>query len=384
MTILFIYDNPLIPEIGGTERATRLVMDELERRGHHTIGLLHSNRENPDTFYLNGEPINSLLGFLNDNHIDVVINQIAFHYWLLKNFLSHGGQEWKNSGGKIISFMHLDPTPAPKKKLAAYFEDWYQKSFFGKFKRLMFMLYLPYLNYKSNNIYRHSLHYLYENSDRYILMSKSFTRIFVKLSGIKDLDKLRFITNMLTFPKIETTKILEHKDNLVLVVARLDDEQKNISFIIDVWKSISNHQGYTLHIIGDGKDSTKLKKYAEGIDNIIFEGSQSPLKWYQKAKIFLMASPREGWGLTITESLQCGVVPVVLNTSTVFKDIISNGKNGYLVQNKYEYMQCLELLMSEDSLRMAMARDALLSSNRFSATQVGNDWEKLLSECIQK
>ena len=93
MTILFMYDSPLLPEKGGTERATKLVMDELARRGHTTIGLLHFNQDNPDEYFLNGNRIPSLIDFLNDNHVDVVVNQIAFHYWLLKEFLAHGGQE---------------------------------------------------------------------------------------------------------------------------------------------------------------------------------------------------------------------------------------------------------------------------------------------------
>lgn len=384
MTILFLYDSPLRPEIGGTERSTWLVMNELQCRGYRTIGLLHATRTNPDRFYLNGESINSLEDFLFENKVDVVVNQIAFHYWLLEDFLAHGGLAWKNRGGKIISFMHLDPTPAPKKRLTTYFEDWYRRSLWQKIKRILFIIYLPYLNYKIDQIYKYSLHYLYEHSDKYILMSKSFTQIFVKLSGVKDLSKLAYIPNMLTFPKIESDEIIKSKDKVVLIVARLDDEQKNISFIIDVWRLIGDHRGYTLHIVGAGRDKEKLESRAKGINDIIFEGQQSPFKWYLKAQIFLMASPREGWGLTITESLQCGVVPVILNTSSVFKDIVVNGKNGYLVHDKIEYIQCVERLMSNNVLRDEMAREALHSARRFSAKQVGNSWVDLLSNINQK
>lgn len=384
MTILFIYDSPLRPEVGGTERATWLVMNELIRRGYRAIGLLHATRTNPDQFYLNGEPINSLEEFLFENKVDIVVNQIAFHHWLLENFLTHGGLTWKSRGGKIISFMHLDPTPAPKKKLTVYFEDWHRRSLWQKVKRILFIIYLPYLNYKIDRIYKYSLRYLYEHSDKYILMSKSFTQMFVKLSGVKDLSKLAYIPNMLTFPKIESDEIIKSKDKVVLIVARLDDEQKNISFIIDVWRLIGDHRGYTLHIVGDGQDREKLASRAKGINDIIFEGQQSPFKWYLRAQIFLMASPREGWGLTITESLQCGVVPVILNTSSVFKDIILNGKNGYLAQDKKEYTQCVERLMSNNVLREKMAQEALHSAHRFSAKQVGNYWVKLLSNMTQK
>lgn len=47
-----MYDSPLLPEKGGTERATKLVVDELNRRGHTAIGLLHFNQDNPDEYFL--------------------------------------------------------------------------------------------------------------------------------------------------------------------------------------------------------------------------------------------------------------------------------------------------------------------------------------------
>ena len=147
MTILFIYDSPLIPEAGGTERATQLVMDELECRGHKCIGFLHFNQDNPDEYFLNGEQILTLSDFLNDNHVDVVVNQIAFHFWLLKEFLAHGGNEWKERGGKIVSFMHFDPKPYSK-PISSYFRDWSEKNLLGKIKRLALMLYLPFLERK--------------------------------------------------------------------------------------------------------------------------------------------------------------------------------------------------------------------------------------------
>ena len=69
-----MYDSPLLPEKGGTERATKLVMDELNRRGHTAIGLLHFNQDNPDEYFLNGERIPSLKKFLETYYVDVVVN----------------------------------------------------------------------------------------------------------------------------------------------------------------------------------------------------------------------------------------------------------------------------------------------------------------------
>lgn len=384
MSILFIYDAPLRPENGGTERATKLVMDELERRGHHTIGILHWNQADPAKVFLNGKTVDSISAFLKENHIDVVVNQIAFHPRFLSQFLQNGGQEWKDNGGKIISFMHLDPTPAPRAELRKYFFDWNSKNLMGKLKRLAFIMYLPIFNYKNDKAYRNGLRYLYNKSDSYVLMSESFLDVFASLAGLERAEKVSFIPNMLTFPEIVTDCILESKDNIALVVARMDDEQKNISFIIKIWQSLKNHHGFHLHILGDGLDAGMLRDMAACSADIHFEGSQSPLSWYQKSKVFLMASPREGWGLTITESLQNGVVPIVMNTSKVFKDIISDASNGFLPNTEKEYKERLESLLSDNNKRLRMAIEGLKSAHRFTPEIVGEKWQSLLNKLQNK
>lgn len=379
MNILFMYDSPLLPEKGGTERATKLVMDELTRRGHTCIGLLHFNQENPDEYFLNGERILSLYDYLQQNHIDIVVNQIAFHYWLLKEFFAHGGLEWKEKGGKIISFMHFDPdiTYTP---INSFYRGFWEKDFVHKIKRLGYFFFIPKFRHQYKKTRIESFRYIYENSDRYVLMSPSYVDTLHNLTKIENMDKAYVITNMLTFPKIEDDSILSRKDKIVLVVSRLDENQKKISSIIQIWKSIQDHNGYSLHIIGSGKDKEYLQKLAKKCNNIFFEGQQDPLSWYQKAQVFMLTSPREGWGLTITESLQNGVVPIVMNTSKVFSDIIIDGKTGYLVNNKREFADKLQQLITDDTLRHKMAKEGLRSASRFSPQVVGDNWENLIKQ----
>lgn len=377
MNILFIYDSPLLPEKGGTERATKLVMDELARRGYTTIGLLHFNQSNPDEYFLNGERILSLIDFLNDNHVDVVVNQIAFHYWLLREFLAQGGQGWKDKGGKIVSFMHFDPAISYA-SIKSYYRDFWHKDLVHKIKRLGFFFLIPKYRARYKRTRIDSFKYIYENSDRYVVMSPSYIDTLQQMTGIKHMEKACVITNMLTFPEIADTKILETKEKIVLVVSRLDENQKRISTIIKAWKSIKNHNGYSLHIVGTGKDEKYHKDIARGCDNIFFEGAQSPQRWYQKAKIFLMASPREGWGLTITESLQNGVIPIVMRTSKVFSDIISDGINGYLPNTEKGFVNKLQTLLDNEALQKEMASEGLKSAYRFSSMNVGDKWIDLL------
>lgn len=86
MNILFT----LKKEKDRAERATGLAMEELNRRGHQAISLLHINQDNPDEIFMNGKAIPSLSDFLSENEIDTVVNQNAFHDWLFKEFFKHG------------------------------------------------------------------------------------------------------------------------------------------------------------------------------------------------------------------------------------------------------------------------------------------------------
>ena len=58
------------------------------------------------------------------------------------------------------------------------------------------------------------------------------------------------------------------------------------------------------------------------IKNIYFEGNKNPLPYYQKASVFLMTSALEGWGLTITEAQQFGVVPVAFDSYPSLHEVI--------------------------------------------------------------
>lgn len=381
MTVLFMYDSPLHPENGGTERATKLVMDELSRRGHQTIGLLHFNQANPDEYFLNGERIPSLIDFLNDNHVDVVVNQIAFHYWLLKEFLAHGGQEWRDKGGKIVSFMHFDPTGSKPFPIRDLMRDFRKKSLIAKIKRIgMILFYRPILIRRKSKTGKMSYRYIYNNSDAYVVMSPSYVAPFVKKAGLHETTKMHIITNMLTFPVIADTRAIRQKENKVVVVARLDEQQKRISTILKVWHSI-DPKDWTLQIIGTGKDEDFYKEMVteKHILNVEFFGQQTPWSFYQKAKIFLMSSPREGWGLTITESMQNATVPIVLNTSAVFRDIVREGIDGFLPNDEHEMAERITQLMNDDRRLNQMAEAALEGAARFAPNNVGEQWCSLLN-----
>lgn len=382
MTILWIYNQPLIPEAGGTERITSLVSKGLTERGHKCLGILVFNETEQSMIY-DDKPVVDLYSFLKVNKVDIIINQIAYAKWLLEAFLANGGDRWYSEGGKIISCLHFDP----KSTSSLY----YLKSIRNKSLRTYiniakaFLLY-PYYAARQDKETGDTLNWIYDHSDWYVTLSERHFPYFKKVTGRKEYNKLTAINNPLTFETIATKDSLEKKEKMILVCSRMDEYQKRISLVLKAWEQLLKtdaSSGWELKIIGTGPDLDIYKEYVrkKNLKRISFDGRQSPEPYYDKASIFLMTSCGiEGWGLTITESIQKGVVPVVMNTCPVYSDIIDHCYNGYLTKGSdlTSFVSYIKTLMTDERRLHAMQLNALESARHFTLSKTMEKWKRIL------
>ena len=382
MKILWIYNLPLRPEAGGTERITSLVAKGLSMRGHECMDILVFNQNGNISYY--DEPVRDVYQFLKDNKVDIVINQIAYSRWLLADFLSKGGARWHKEGGKIISCLHFDPKPASN----LYYQRNIRNKGFKDYINIAkaFLLY-PYQQKKQEQETGEIFNWIYDNSDWYITLSETHFPYFKKVTKRDDYSRLKAINNPLTFDDISDESILLEKKKVVLVCSRMDEYQKRISLVLKAWRKLQHYpesKGWTLKILGTGPDLERYKRFVSKhkIKNIEFKGQQSPEPYYREADIFLMTSTGiEGWGLTLTESLQRGVVPIVMNTCSVYSDIIQNGHNGFLTKgsNLNDFVNHIKGLFSNETRLRRMQHNALKSSSRFTIVKTMDKWKELVS-----
>jgi glycosyltransferase involved in cell wall biosynthesis len=382
MKILWLYNMPLIPEAGGTERITSLVAKGLSGLGYDCMGILVFS-ESDRTMSYDGESVDDLYEFLRVNNVDVVINQIAYATWLLAMFLDNGGARWKKEGGRIISCLHFDPKPASNLYFLKGISDKSVRDYLNIAKS--YILY-PYYAFRQSQNIGNVYNWIYDHSDKYVTLSERHFPYFKKVTRRAEYDKLVAINNPLTFDDISSESILDEKRKVILVCSRMDEYQKRISLVLKAWKKLQEKpeaKDWTLKILGIGPDFEKYKSMAmrKGLINISFEGRQSPERYYREADIFLMTSIGiEGWGLTLTESLQRGVVPVVMNTCPVFSDIITHGYNGYLSpgSNVKTFTNYILSLMSDERRLRAMQSNALVSAKRFTLVQTIKHWFEII------
>ena len=122
----------------------------------------------------------------------------------------------------------------------------------------------------------------------------------------------------------------------ILTVSRLVYE-KGIHILIKAFKKIKK-QDYKLIIVGDGIYKKKLIKLVKSLKlqkKVIFTGwINNPDKFYLKSKLFILPSFFEGFGNVLIEAMNLKVPCISTLGSGSPKEILGNGKYGYLVQKQ--------------------------------------------------
>jgi len=153
---------------------------------------------------------------------------------------------------------------------------------------------------------------------------------------------------------------------IVLSVARLGKE-KNLLFLLKAFKDVAVHDiDAHLVIVGSGEEELALKDYVSKnkLSHLVhFTGKIQPsdmAKVYAGADIFAFASISEVHPMVILEAGAAGL-PFVVVDDGAYKDIIEDGKNGYVVPLQLSlFTQRLLDLISNPDTRVAFG---LVSKN---------------------
>ncbi len=130
----------------------------------------------------------------------------------------------------------------------------------------------------------------------------------------------------------------------VLYIGRLID-WKGLEYLVEAFAIVSRKvQGAKLVIGGEGPEEARLRQQVKrlGLDeSILFAGlieSRDLSRYYREAAVFVLPSIQvegqtEGLGVVLLEAMACGT-PVIGSNVGGIPDIIRDGWNGYLVQER--------------------------------------------------
>lgn len=388
MNILFVYERKIIPTFGGVERVTYLLSKEFEKRGHNvsylSVGPLEWNMGNEEYgFSQHYIPFSdpdfkeNLEKFLKEKKIDRVIFQ--------------GGYK------DVVDTLPLWPSDI-KKVLVLHFQPY---AMYGFERRAMRQTPGKGLNAKEKGLRYLGMIFpavlrklrarktvarflkITNGVDKFVMLSHRYIPRIERLTPGIDATKLTAINNPNTF-SISSESIQYEKEKVVLMVARLDNMQKNVTGFIDVWKKFNKiHPDWRAFVVGDGPHREYIENYAQKkrIKNLSFEGNRSDIEeYYKRAAILCMTSSYEGWPMVLAEGMSLGCVPVVYNTFGAAGELIESGKNGYLVEpyNVDGMTEALCKLADDETRRKKMTENGKKKIREFDVVNIATRWEELL------
>lgn len=380
---ILIYGINISPQAGGGERLSYNLAKGLSKKGHTVflscrIPVPTDCPYTPDPFKkiiqvadLAEESRKRFLDFLKDNHIDAVINNCADYL----NDTEFIRSIRKDCGFTLISNMLC--SPMSYQSSYAYknirFPALYLRAWFKQIARVF---------YPIDTI---RLKTAFDSADRTVFLSEHFIDDFKRITSCDAPPrKVLAIPNIRTYCSEAGPEDLAQKKKTVLLVARLNEIHKRVSYALRIWKKIMEvRQDWTFVVVGDGPQKQYYEKMVEKqkIGNVVFTGTQDPLQYYRDASIFMMTSVSEGIPMVLVDSSTFGVVPVVLNTFSSLPDIVEDQESGFIVPDGRmdQFAEKVLFLMDNPSVREKMALKAISMSRKFSEDIVIDKWNDLLT-----
>ncbi len=389
MNILFISFDADPPNKGGVSTVSNILAKALIDRGHCCALAYFEESEYPSLLFKNKiklvkENFVNLMIFFTKNKFDIILNQLP----TLTDFELI--EQLPLNSCKVISVYHNRPMlhPLLPINLLQIIEE--TDSYVNKLYAFIKIGFLPILNkiFEKRETLKYKI--ISQKSDKILLLSSHFFNNWMKLVPEIDKNKLVSIGNPLAYDNFFPISNIKKKENLVIVVVSLN-HVKRAHILLEIWSKLERNtllENWNFEFIGDGYELASLKKQAKilKLERIKFVGKSHPIDFYKRAKILMLTSKYEGWGMVLTEGQQNGVVPVSYNSFESIVEIINNNVNGIIIPNNdiNSFVVGMTNLMLNEELLNEMIKNAILSSHRFEKEKITNQYIDLFNCLIEK
>ncbi len=180
---------------------------------------------------------------------------------------------------------------------------------------------------------------------------------------------------------------LINNDIILTCVARLD-KNKNQRFLINIMERLLLKYN-NIHLLLVGND--ELNGYYQRIvkkkkleSNIHFLGNRNDVpQLLSISDVVLSSSKREGLPINVMEAMAAGKPIVALNCRGM-KDLLSDGINGYVVDNDYDFLCRIGDLISNQALRTRIEHNNKIKVNEYDSKHIIKVFKHIITNYERK
>lgn len=216
---------------------------------------------------------------------------------------------------------------------------------------------------------------------------KDFDRFIVLTKGnLKEWNapNLQVIPNPVSF---QTNKTAALKNKTVIAVGS-HSFNKGTDLLVKIWQKVApKFPQWRLEVYGKSTAENTYEKLAATlkINNIcFFKPTKRIQDKYLLASIMMLPSRSEGFGMVIIEAMACGLPVISFNCPHGPADIITQDKDGFLVEseNTDAFAKKLEALMLSNELREKIGARGKETAKQYAPLAIATQWDQLFKGLI--
>lgn len=214
-------------------------------------------------------------------------------------------------------------------------------------------------------------------TDKIICVSNYDFNLGIKNGVIQDNKKAIMIHNGVEAPKTKNSELVKRKYSpLKFVMIARFSAQKDQKALINALSYIDPKK-FELTFVGDGetlKENEKLVNELKISENVKFAGFKQDVSQYLlSSDVYVLTTHYEGLPISIIEAMSYGL-PIIATNVGGNSELVINGENGYLINNKKELQNALVSFINNRELIDKMGRKSFeYYCNKFE-----------LQKCIKK
>jgi glycosyltransferase involved in cell wall biosynthesis len=216
--------------------------------------------------------------------------------------------------------------------------------------------------------------------DKFILLTKDNASEW-------SLDNIDIIPNPLPFFPKGSSSLTNRR---VIAVGK-QSHQKGFDLLLQAWKIIAwRFPDWELRVYGKIDPAQRLDQQAAvlGLSKQVqfFPPVKNIESEFLASSVFAFPSRFEGFGMVLIEAMACGVPCVSFDCPHGPADIVSDGEDGFLVENGNVdgFAQKLALLMGNEEMRKSFGIAAKENARRYLPEVIVPQWDKLFKSLLNQ